>query len=179
MRDESNYDTVIELIAKALDEPLSPREQALVDQAMQESLAIRVAAEGLHEFDLLLKRTGMAIPVEGFPARVLARIEAYEKRRTRTEWLLTLLMVFLGFCAAAVWLSFNYTAVADGMVQALTTLFVVLPVWLNVILILAQALGSGALLLYALLVLVLMLLWARATGGSAAVAESTVTVTNS
>jgi hypothetical protein len=172
MRDESQFDTVIELIAKSLDEPLSAREQAQVDQAMKESLAIRVAAEGLHEFDLLLKRTGMVIPMEGFPGRVLARIEAYERRRTRIEWLLTLVLVFLGFCAAVAWVFSNSTALLDGAAWALTTLIVVLPVWLNAILILAQAAGSGALVVYASLVLVLMLLWARATGAAVPVAES-------
>ncbi len=74
---------IIELIAQALDEPLNAQEQALVNEAIQNSLPLRVAAEGLREFDALLKRTGMAIPEEGFPARFLARLEAYEKSRTR------------------------------------------------------------------------------------------------
>ena len=38
-------DRIIELIAKALDEPLNAHEQQQGNEAMQNSLAIRIAAE--------------------------------------------------------------------------------------------------------------------------------------
>ncbi|OQY93311.1 MAG: hypothetical protein B6D41_07690, partial [Chloroflexi bacterium UTCFX4] len=53
-------ETIIELIAKALDEPLAADEQTLVEQAMQAAPALRLVADGLNQFDALLKRTGMA-----------------------------------------------------------------------------------------------------------------------
>jgi hypothetical protein len=157
-------DRVIELIAKSLDEPLNPVEQDELDAAMEASVALRLTAEGLREFDALLRRTGMAIPADGFPARVLARIEAYEKRRSREEWLLTLGVIFLGLLAAIVWLSFNYSTLLASAAQTVTTLLAVLPVWFGSALVLGNYLGSGPLLVYALIVLALTVVWARLNG---------------
>lgn len=166
MQNEMQHnEEIIELIAKALDEPLTASEQARVNAATQNSLAIRIAAEGLREFDSLLKRTGMAIPAEGFPARVLARLEAYEKRRTRTQWLLTLAVIFLGSFAALGWLVFNWSVIVNAAVFLTASAFVLVPVAFTFLFALARFIGQGPLLLYALLVLVLTLGWARVSGG--------------
>lgn len=154
---------IIELIAKALDEPLTAPEQAQVNQAMQESLAIRIAAEGLREFDSLLKRTGMAIPEEGFPARVLARLEAFEKRRNRTQWLLTLGVLFLGSLAALVWFALNGSAILATLIFAVNNALFLIPLGLAFLFALVQFVGQGPLLVSALIVLMLTLLWARAS----------------
>ncbi|HZQ04976.1 MAG TPA: hypothetical protein VFD70_00235 [Anaerolineae bacterium] len=152
---------IIELIAKPLDEPLTPSEQAEVNEALQKSLALRVAAEGLHEFDALLKRTGMAIPDDGFPARVLARLEIYERQRNRVQWLLTLGILFLGSLVAVVWFLSSFSAIIENIAQELSTLADALPVLYDSLFILTATLGRGPLLLYALIVLVLTLIWAR------------------
>lgn len=157
-------DRIIELIAKGLDEPLNSHEQAEVNQAMQNSLAIRLAAEGLREFDVLLRRTGMAIPEEGFPARVIARLEAYEKRRTRIQWLLTVGVLFLGSFAALAWLVFNWALLLNTFFfVAASALFLILMA-LTFALALAQSLGQTTLVLYAILVLALTVVWARVSG---------------
>jgi len=157
-------DRIIELIAKALDEPLNAHEQAEVSEAMQNSLAIRIAAEGLREFDTLLKRTGMVMPAEGFPARVISRLEAYEKRRTRTQWLLTVGVVFLGSLAALGWLVFNWAAMLDTLFfLAASALFLILMA-LTFLFALVQSIGQGPLLVYALFVLALTVVWARVSG---------------
>jgi hypothetical protein len=163
--DSRDTDTVIELIARSLDEALSPQEQAQVNEAMQNSLAIRLAAEGLREFDALLKRTGMAIPEEGFPARVLARLEAYELRRTRAQWILTLAVIFLGSLGALLWLVSNGGVVVSLSVLLVSGAFVFIPLSLAFLFALGQFIGQGPLLLYAISVLVLTVLWARVSGG--------------
>lgn len=155
---------IIELIAKALDEPLTASEQAEVDQAIQNSLALRVAADGLHEFDALLKRTGMALPDEGFPARFLLRLEAYERSRTRTQWLLTLGIIFLGSLAALAWLALNWNIFLDAIIFLAASLLLFIPLGLAILFTLVQAIGTGPLLIYALIVLALTLLWARVSG---------------
>ncbi len=155
---------IIELIAKALDEPLTAQEQAEVDRAMQDSLALRVAADGLREFDALLKRTGMAIPAEGFPARVLARLDAYEKRRTRASLLITLGIFFLGSFVALFWLVFNWGVLLNTIAILAASLLILIPLVLTMLFALVQFLGGGPLLLYALLVLILTMLWARVSG---------------
>lgn len=155
---------IIELIAKALDEPLTAQEQVQVNEAMQESLAIRIAAEGLREFDSLLKRTGMAIPEEGFPARVMARLEALEKRRTRTQWLLTLVILFLGSLAAFVWLVNNRNLLVETIVFFSSGVFVLIPASFSFLSALLRFVGQGPLLLYALGALALTVFWARITG---------------
>jgi hypothetical protein len=156
---------IIELIAKSLDEPLAASEQAEVQEAMQNSLAVRLAAEGLREFDALLRRTGMALPEEGFPARVIARLEAYEKRRTRAQWLLTLAILFLGSLAALAWLVLN----ASALVASLPGLAADMPRWLELgftfLFAVVQYAGQGPLLIYALVVLVLTMVWAQVSGG--------------
>lgn len=156
---------IIELIAKSLDEPLSASEQAQVDAAMQNSLAIRIAADGLREFDALLKRTGMAIPEAGFPLRVLARLERHEKRRNRSQWLFTLGILFLGSLAALVWLVFNGPAMLNTVTFVATSAFLFAPLLFAFLFALVQFIGQGPLLVYALIVLVLTLLWARVSGG--------------
>jgi hypothetical protein len=166
MQDERwNTDTSIELIAKSLDEPLTPAEQAQVDEAMQNSLAIRVAADGLHEFDALLKRTGMAIPEEGFPARVLMRIEAYERSRSRVQWYLTLGVLFLGSCAALLWVGLNWGLLLNASVDWVTDALVLLPLLFAFVVALFHFIGEGPLLVYALGALLLTLLWVRVSGG--------------
>lgn len=168
MQDElRSLDVIIELIAKGLDEPLSPAEQAQVNQAMQNSIAIRLAAEGLYEFDGLLKRTGMAIPNEGLPARVLARIEAYERRRTRAEWLLTLGILFLGLVSAAAWVVLDFSEIVRGAAGAVSFLVLIVPLLYNTLRVLLESGGRIPLLAYALLVLVLTAVWVRASGGAA------------
>lgn len=161
----SNTETVIELIAKSLDEPLAADEQAIVEQAMQDSPALRIVADGLLEFDSLLKRTGMAIPDEGFPARVILRIEAYERTRTRRQWYLTLGMILLGLLAALGWLALN----SGALFQLGVTLFAGSLVFIPLLLIFAVAflhwIGQGPLLVFALGALLLTLLWVRASGG--------------
>jgi hypothetical protein len=156
---------IIELIAKALDEPLTAQEQAQVDEAMQNSLAIRIAADGLREFDALLKRTGMAIPDEGFPLRVLARLEIHEKRRNRLQWILTLGVLFLGSFAALVWLVLNWSVFINTIILVAASLLLLVPFAFAFLFALVQFIGQGPLLLYALIVLLLTLLWARVSGG--------------
>lgn len=156
---------IIELIAKGLDEPLSPPEQAEVNLALQNSVALRITADGLHEFDALLKRTHMAIPSDGFPLRVLARLEAYEHSRRRIEWLFTLGILFLGSLAGSLWVIFNFDMLVENLAQLLTIVLAVLPVLFNALFVLSNALGQGPLLLYALSVLVLTWVWGRASGG--------------
>lgn len=156
---------IIELIAKSLDEPLTASEQTEVNYALQNSVALRLTAEGLHEFDGLLKRTHMVIPMEGFPLRVLARLEAYERQRRRIEWLFTLGVLFLGSLAASLWVIFNFDALLEGSAQFFTTLLAVLPVLFNVLFILSDSIGRGPLLLYALVVLGLTWTLGRASGG--------------
>lgn len=160
-----DHDRIIELIAKSLDEPLTAPEQAQVEQAVQESLALRIAADGLREFDALLRRTGMAIPEEGFPARFLLRLEMYEKRRTRTEWLFTLGILFLGSFAAAFWLVFNWAAVINTLLFVIDSLLILTPLLLAVLFAIATRVGQESLLLYAIVVLMVTVLWARASGG--------------
>ncbi|MCC7161301.1 MAG: hypothetical protein IT331_02315 [Anaerolineae bacterium] len=155
---------IIELIAKSIDEPLTAPEQALVDAAMQNSLAIRVAADGLREFDALLKRTGMVLPDEGFPLRVLARVEAYEKHRSRIQWLLTLLLFFLGSFAALFWFLANAGALVNTAIELVSALVLVIPLAIVFLFALIQFVGHGPLLLYALIVLALTVLWARVSG---------------
>jgi hypothetical protein len=156
---------IIELIAKSLDEPLDVHEQAQVNQAMQDSLAIRLASEGLREFDSLLKRTGMAIPEEGFPARVIARLEAYEKSRTRRQWLLTVGVIFLGSVAGLAWFVLNAGWIADTVLFFAANAFVLIPFTLAFVSALLQYIGQGPLLIYALLVLLITIIWARVSGG--------------
>lgn len=158
-------DYIIELIAKGLDEPLSASEQTQVNAAMQNSVAIRIAAEGLREFDALLKRTGMAVPDEGFPTRVLLRLDAYQAKRARAQWLFTLGMIFLGSLAAFVWVGLNGNAVIDFMVFITNDALVLLQVAFSVLLAVVSLVGQGPLLLYALFVLALTVVWARASGG--------------
>lgn len=156
---------IIELIAKSLDEPLAANELRQVEEAMQNSVAIRLAAEGLREFDGLLKRTGMALPSEGFPARVIARLEAYELRRTRTQWLLTLGMIFLGSLAALVWLVLDGGAIVGNLAVLAADLAVWVPLSFAFLFTLVGYMGQGPLLVYALVVLTLTVVWARVTGG--------------
>jgi hypothetical protein len=156
---------IIELIAKSLDESLAPHEQAEVNVAIQNSVAVRLAAEGLREFDALLKRTGMALPEEGFPARVIARLEAHERRRTRTQWLLTLGVIFLGSFAALVWLVFNAVALLTSLPELTAQVGIWIPLGFSFLFTLVQYLGEGPLLLYALSVLALTLVWAYVSGG--------------
>lgn len=158
-------ETIIELIAKSLDEPLAPDEQHIVEQAMQESPALRIVADGLLEFDGLLKRTGMAIPDEGFPARVLLRIEAYERARTRKQWYLTLGMIFLGLLAALIWVAVNGGALVQLGVSIVAGSLILLPLLLMVAVTLLRLLGQGPLLVFALGALLLTLVWMRASGG--------------
>ncbi len=165
MQDPSKQNEyILELIAKSLDEPLTAREQQQVEQAMRESLALQLVAQTLYEFDALLRRTGMAIPDEGFPARVLARLELYEKRRSRLEWLITLGLIFLGLLAAVVWLAIDLPLFVHSAVQWIQALAVLVPVSLHVLFVLTAAVGSGTLVVYAIFVLVLMLFWARVSG---------------
>lgn len=167
MQDESvQNEYVIELIAKSLDEPLSPAEQQVVERATHDSLALAIVADSLREFDALLRRTGMAIPDEGFPGRVLARLELYERRRTRTEWLLTLGLILVGSLLGVLWVVLDFGNIVDGLVQSLATAAVLLPLAYSALLILTRAAGRDVMLIYALLVLVLMLIWARASGAS-------------
>ena len=156
---------IIELIAKSLDESLTPQEQALVNEAMQNSLAIRVAAEGLKEFDGLLKRTGMAIPEEGFPLRVLARLEAYELRRTRLQWLFTVAVIFLGLFAALVWFALNAGAIASAGLLLVANGLVFIPFLFAVAIAVLNYMGNGPLLIFAVGVLAFTLVWARVSGG--------------
>jgi hypothetical protein len=166
MQDElQQEDEIIELIAKAFDEPLTPAEQAQVDAAMQESIAIRLASQGLQEFDALLKRTGMAIPDEGFPLRFLARLDAYERRRARLQWALTLLVLFLGLSAALYWFGTNWSAVVNTLFFAAASGILLVPLGFAFLFALVTYLGTGPILLYALVVLLLTLLWARVSGG--------------
>ncbi len=160
-----NNETVIELFAKALDEPLTADEQAIVTQAMQESPALRLVADGLLEFDSLLKRVGMAIPDEGFPARVLLRIEAYERARTRRQWYLTLGMIFLGLFAALVWFALNWSALIQLGIGIGAGLLILVPLALLFALATLRILGETPLLVFALIALALTLVWARASGG--------------
>lgn len=160
-----NTEVVIELIAKSLDEPLAADEQAVVEQAMQDSPALRIVADGLMEFDSLLKRTGMAIPDEGFPARVLLRIEAYERARTRTQWYLTLGMIFLGLLAALVWVAVNGSALVQLGVSLVAGSLILMPLLIMVAITLLRLIGQGPLLVLALGALLLTLLWVRASGG--------------
>lgn len=155
---------IIELIAKSIDETLDPQEQAEVEAAMQNSLAIRVAADGLREFDALLKRTGMVLPDEGFPLRVLARLEAYEKHRFRLQWLLTLALFFLGSFAALAWLSANGESLVNTAINLLRMFVLLVPLAFVFLFALIQFIGQGPLLLYALIVLALTVLWARVSG---------------
>lgn len=157
-------DRIIELIAKGLDEPLNAQEQQQVNEAMQNSLAIRLAADGLREFDLLLKRTGMAIPEEGFPARVLARLERYEKRRTRLQWLLTLAIFFLGSLAVLGWLVFNWTVLLNTLFFVGTSASFMILFVLTFLFAVARFVGQGPLLIYAVFALALTVLWARVSG---------------
>lgn len=166
MQDEpGTNEYLIELIAKSLDEPLLPDEQQVVEQAMQESLALRVVADSLQEFDALLKRTGMVIPEEGFPARVLLRIEAYEKSRTRTQWYFTLGVIFLGLLAALLWVILNWSALLDLGISLLASAIVFVPLLLTLFITLVRAIGDGPVLLYAFATLLLTLLWVRVSGG--------------
>lgn len=161
----SNTETIIELIAKSLEEPLAADEQAVVDQAMQDSPALRIVAGGLLEFDSLLKRTGMAMPDEGFPARVLLRIEAYERTRTRRQWYLTLGMIFLGLLAALLWVALNGSAMIQLGVSIIAGSLLLVPLLIVVAIAVVHAMGQGPLLLFALGALLLTLLWVRASGG--------------
>lgn len=166
MQDENiNTDIIIELIAKSLDETLTPSEQAQVDEAVQASIALRMVADGLQEFDALLKRTGMAIPEEGFPARVIMRIEAYEKSRTRTQWYLTLGMIFAGMLAALLWLVMNWGALMHLGVSLFTGALVLVPLAFALLLTLLKFVGQGPLVVYALVALVLTLAWVGVSGG--------------
>lgn len=166
MLDEPHSDDrIVELIAKSFDEPLTPAEQSQVDAAMQASLAIRIASQGLQEFDALLKRTGMAIPDEGFPLRVLARIDAYERRRDRSQWLLAIAIIFLGLFAALLWFGVNGSAVISAALVLASGLYILLPLSFAFLFALAAFIGNGPILIYAFLVLILTLLWARASGG--------------
>lgn len=155
---------IIELIAKSIDEPLTSQEQAQVEMAMQNSLAIRVAADGLREFDALLKRTGMVIPDEGFPLRVLARLEAYEKSRSRLQWILTLAVFFLGLFAALLWFSANAGTLVGTVVDLVRTVILIVPLAFTFFFALLRFIGQGPLLLYALIVLALTIIWARVSG---------------
>lgn len=160
-----NDESIIELIAKSLDEPLSADERAQVNAATENSLALRLAIEGLYEFDALLKRTGMAIPEEGFPARVLLRIEAYERSRTRKQWYFTLGVIFLGFAAAFLWLVLNWSGIVSVGVGLFLGALVLVPLLFLFVITLLQNLGQGPLVVYALGVIILTLLWLRVSGG--------------
>jgi hypothetical protein len=166
MQDEPGMNEyIIELIAKSLDEPLLPDEQRVVDQAMQESLALRVVSDSLQEFDALMKRTGMVIPEEGFPARVLLRIEAYEKSRTRTQWYFTLGVIALGSLAAVLFVVLNWSTLIDASIGLLTSAIVLVPMLLTLAIVLVRVIGEGPILLYAFATLLLTLLWVRVSGG--------------
>ncbi len=155
---------IIELIAKGLDEPLDPEEQALVDDAMQNSLAIRLAADGLREFDNLLRRTGMVLPDEDFPLRVLARVERYEAHRNRLQWYITLGIFFLGLLAASAWFALDGGSILSTTVLLISSATLIIPLAVAFLFALAQFIGHGPLLIYALLVLILTILWARVSG---------------
>ena len=166
MQDESwNNETIIELVAKSLDEPLLPDEQAQLDRAMENSPALRVVADGLQEFDALLKRTGMAIPEEGFPARVFLRIEAYERARTRKQWYLTLGMLALGLLAACAWVALNWGNLIHTGVMAFTDAMVFVPLVFTLLAAAWRAVGQVPLLLFTLSTVVLTLLWLAISGG--------------
>lgn len=162
---QSRNGHVVELIARSLDEPLSPSERARVKTHLQECITCRLASDGLYEFDALMKRTHMALPDEGFALRVLYRIDAYEKHRSRREWLLTLLILFLGAVVSAGWLVMNLSQLLNGLGALFTDLVSIVPVWLNALLVLMRYLGAGPLLVYALIVLALIYVWTRASGG--------------
>ncbi|MBI4670232.1 MAG: hypothetical protein HY741_01010 [Chloroflexi bacterium] len=165
MQDEiRDQEYIIELIAKSLDEPLTPAEQAEVSAAMQKSLAIRVAADGLEEFDALLKRMGMAIPDEGFPLRVLLRLEAREKSHNRLQWALTLGMIFLGSLAALAWVVLNWGILISTVLALVSGVVVIVPLLFALLFALVGLLGQGPLLLYAFTALALTILWARVSG---------------
>jgi predicted anti-sigma-YlaC factor YlaD len=153
------------LIARSLDEPLSPREQARVEAHLQECLTCRIASDGLLEFDALLKRTAMVIPEAGFPLRVLARLDRYERRRTRVQWLITLGLLFLGALAALAWLILNLGGVFDALASLVHALEVILPAWFNAVLDWSAYGGRVPLFIYACLALVLTVVWARVVGG--------------
>ncbi len=104
---------------------------------------------------------GMAIPDDGFPARVLARLELYERQRNRAQWLLTLGLLFLGSLVAVVWFLSNFSAIIENIAQEISTLADALPVLYDSLFILTDTIGRGPLLVYALLVLGLTLLWSR------------------
>ena len=128
-------------------------------------LALRIAAQGLQEFDSLLKRTGMAIPDEGFPLRVLARLDAYERRRNRSQWLIALGIIFLGLFAAFFWLVVNSGTVASAAIFLVSSSILLIPMSFAFLFALVAFIGSGPLLIYALLVLILTVVWARVSGG--------------
>jgi hypothetical protein len=165
-------ETIIELIAKALDEPLAADEQTLVEQAMQAAPALRLVADGLNQFDALLKRTGMAIPDEGFPARVLLRIEAYERARTRTQWYLTLGLIFLGLFAALYWVALNGGAVVHLGVSIVASFITLFPLLLVFAITFLRWVVQGPLLVLALGAVVMTLLWVRVSGGFRADSKS-------
>jgi hypothetical protein len=155
---------IIELIAKGLDEPLDPQEQALVDSAMENSFAIRVAADGLREFDNLLKRTGMVLPDEGFPLRVIQRLELYEAHRNRLQWYITLGIFFLGLLAASLWVAVDGSNLLATILDLVSNAVTYIPLTLAFLVSLARYMGQGPLLLYAFLVLALTIIWARLSG---------------
>jgi hypothetical protein len=107
----------------------------------------------------------MAIPEEGFPARVLMRLEAHEKRQTRTQWLITLATLFLGSLAALVWLGFNWNFLVDVAVFFTDGIFVLTTLVFAFLSALVRFVGQGPLLIYAAIVLVMTVLWARLSGG--------------
>lgn len=156
---------VVELIARSLDEPLTTAERARVAAHLRECITCRIASDGLYEFDALMKRTHMAIPDDGFALRVLTRIETYERRRSRWEWLLTLLLLLIGSVAAASWLVINLAAVLNSISALATNFIAIAPVWLNALFVLARSMGGAPLLIYSMIVLALIYLWTRASGG--------------
>lgn len=159
---------VVELVARSLDERLSPDEQKQVNAHLRVCLTCQIASDALREFDLLLKRTGLEMPEDGFALRVLARIEAYERRRTRLEVLLTLLLLFLGSLVLTVWVILEFARIAAGVGATLAGLVAFLPVIINTTIVLAVNMGDAALLAYALLALGIVYLWARVSGGMTA-----------
>lgn len=155
---------VVALIAKSLDELLTPSELAQVNDHLRTCVTCRIACDGLYEFDALLKRTTMAMPDEGFALRVLARIHAYETRRDRLQWLITLLLVFFGLLFAGAWGIANFVPLLDSVGSLLITLESVVPVWFNALLVVTASVGQGLLLIYALVALALTYVWTRVSG---------------
>jgi hypothetical protein len=161
---------VVELIARSLDEPLTPAERAQVNQHLDACITCRIAADALREFDSLLTRTRMVRPPEGFPLRVLDRIALYERRQHRIQWILTLLLIFLGSVLASVWVVTNLGAVLNTLGVLVFTVQSAVPVWLEALFVVARAAGQGGLFASAVLVLVLTIVIARLAGDFAPLA---------